>query len=107
MEIDFEDFKKLDLRVGRVDEVEKVEGSNKLYKLAVDIGERKIQIVSSLADFYTEDDLLGQRIIVLVNLKPTKFCGVLSEGMLLCAENEEQCVLLTTEKEIAKGTRVT
>lgn len=106
-EIEIDDFNKLDMRVGTVTDVEKVEGSDKLYKIIADVGEKEIQIVSSLADYYTEDDLMGQKIIVLVNLKPAKIRGVLSEGMLLCAENEHECVLLTVEKDVRTGTSVT
>ena len=108
--IEYSDFKKLEMRVGIIRAVERIEKSEKLYKLQVDVGfDHEIQIVSSLVPYYSAEELLNQRIIVLVNLKPTKFCGELSQGMLLCAENENgsQCVLLTTAKEIAQGTSVT
>lgn len=107
--IEFGDFKKLDMRVGKVLEVGRVPDTEKLYKLKVGIGKEKaIQIVTSLVPYYREEELLNRLIIVLVNLKPTKFCGEVSEGMLLCAEKEDgsECVLLGTEKEISEGTRV-
>jgi tRNA-binding protein len=109
-EIDFSYWKKLDLRVGHVVKVERVPRTEKLYKLQVDIGrEKPVQIVTSLVPYYKEEEMLGMRIIVLTNLKPAKFSGETSEGMLLCAENEDgsACVLLTPQKEIAPGTRVT
>jgi len=107
--IKYDDWKKLDLRVGIIKRIEKVENSNKLYKMIVDVGEKDVQIVSSLVDYYKEEELSGKRIIVLTNLKPAKFRGEISEGMLLCAEkdDESQCVLLSPEKPIEPGTRVT
>lgn len=81
----------------------------KLYKLQVDIGyEKPIQIVTSLVPYYTEEGLKNQKIIVLVNLKPAKFVGETSEGMLLCAEKENgsECVLLTVQKDIDVGTPI-
>ena len=107
--IDFADWKKLKMRVGKIVEVERIPKTDKLYKLQVDIGNKKIQIVTSLIPYYKEEELKGQKIIVLVNLKPVKFAGELSEGMLLCAEKEDgsECVLLTTQKDIAIGTPIT
>ncbi|MCX6710397.1 MAG: tRNA-binding protein [Candidatus Woesearchaeota archaeon] len=109
-EINFEDWKKLDLRVGKVIEIERVPKTEKLYKLQVEIGlEKPIQIVTSLVPYYKEDEIMGKEIIVLANLKKAKFGGEISEGMLLCAETEngDKCVLLTTERKIEPGTRIT
>lgn len=109
-QIEFLDFKKLDMKVGKILEVERIPKTEKLYKLQVSIGtEKPIQIVSSLVPYYSKEELINQKIIVLVNLKPTKFAGELSEGMLLCAEtdDESKCVLLTTEKESEEGTNIT
>jgi len=105
--IKLEDFKKLDLRVGKIIEASKVPKTQKLYKIIVDIGDKKIKIMSSLADYYSEDELLNKKIIVLVNLEPAKFRDESSEGMLLCAENLKDCVLLTIDKDIDLGTRIT
>ena len=109
-QISFEDWKKLDIKVGKVTEAERVPKTEKLYKLIVDIGEESsIQIVTSLVPYYSENELIGKSIIVLVNLKPTKFAGEVSEGMLLCAEKEDEseCVLLTVDKDIEEGTNIT
>jgi tRNA-binding protein len=108
-QINFKDWKKLKIQVGKIIEVIRVPRTDKLYKLQVDIGEKTIQIVSSLVPFYKEEELLNKKIIVLVNLKPTKFAGELSEGMLICAEKEDEseCVLLTVEKNIDIGTLIT
>lgn len=109
-EISFDEWKKLKMKVGKVLEVVRIPKTDKLYKLQVDVGgERPIQIVTGLVPFYSEEELNGQKIIVLVNLKPTKFAGEISEGMLICAEKEDEsaCVLLTVQKDIDVGTSIT
>ncbi len=109
-QISFDEWKKIKMKVGRIVSVERVPDTDKLYKLQVDAGEEKPrQIVSGLVPFYTEDELKDRKIIVLVNLEPKRLAGEMSEGMLLCAENEENgaCVLLTVEKDIEPGTVVT
>jgi len=107
MEISYDDFKKLEMKVGKIVSADKVEKTDKLYKIIVDIGEKQIQTVSSLAEYYTAEELVGKRIIILVNLKPTKFCGIDSYGMLLCAEKDGKCILLSPEKDIEPGAEVT
>ena len=108
-EIEYNDFKKLQMKVAEIIKVEKVLNTEKLYRLQVDIGDKKIQIVTSLVPYYSEEELQNHKIIVLINLKPMKFRGELSEGMLLCAEkdDESECVLLTVGKDIANGTSIT
>lgn len=106
-EIRFSDFEKLDMRVGKIVRVDDVPRTKKLYKLQVDLKDKKIQIVSSLKDYYTKEELEGKLIIVLTNLKPAVFSGEKSEGMLLCAEYKDQCILLTPEKSIELGARIT
>jgi len=108
--IDFEVWKKLQLRVGKILEVQRVPKTDKLYRLQVDVGtDTPMQIVTGLVPYYSEQELADQTIIVLVNLKPARFAGEVSEGMLLCAEKEDgsQCVLLTTEKPVDPGTPIT
>ncbi len=108
-QVSFDEWKELKLKVGKILEVQRIPKTEKLYRLQVDIGEKTIQIITSLVPYYTEEELKGQKIIVLVNLKPTKFAGEISEGMLLCAEKEDgsECVLLTVQKDIDVGTQVT
>ena len=107
-ELSYKDFKKLDIRIGTVESCEKVEGSDKLYKLMVDCGEDEPrQILSSLVDWYTTEDLVGKAIPVLVNLKPAKIFGQMSYGMLLAAEVGEDCVLMTTDRPIQNGAKIT
>jgi methionine--tRNA ligase beta chain len=107
-EISYKDFKKLDIRIGTIKSCEKVEGSDKLYKLKVDCGEPELrQILSSLVDYYKVEELPGKVIPVITNLKPAKIFGEMSYGMLLAAEIGEQCVLLTTDKPIENGAKIT
>lgn len=108
--ITYDDFAKLKLKTGTVVECVKAENAEKLYILQVDLGEGKNrQIVSSLVDYYTAQELVGKQIIVLTNLKPAKMRGHLSEGMLLCAESDDAstCVLLKPECTVPVGTSVT
>jgi len=108
--IGFDEWKRLQLRVGKVMQVQQITKTDKLYRLKVDIGARDpIQIVTSLVPYYSEEELAGQTIVVLVNLQPARFAGEVSEGMLLCAEKEDgsKCVFLTTEKPVDPGIPIT
>ena len=107
-QITFDEFKKLDIRVGTVVVVEHVKRTERLYKIQVDLGELGVrQTVSSLVGYYTPDELKGKKIIYLVNLKPARFSGELSEGMLLAAEKGEKLALLCVDREMENGARVT
>ena len=87
--ITFDDFGKIDLRVGTVLEAEKVEKADKLLKLKVDLGFEQRTIVSGIALHFTPSELIGQQVCVLANLAPRKIKGIESNGMLLLAENED------------------
>jgi tRNA-binding protein len=106
--ISYQDFAKLDMRVGTITQVERHQGADKLYIVQIDVGERTLQTVTSLVPYYTESELLGQEVVVLTNLAKAKMRGVTSECMLLCAEtdDESQSVLLTLSKAIANGVKV-
>jgi methionyl-tRNA synthetase len=107
-EITFEEFKKLDARVGTVTQVDRVPRTEKLYKILVDLGPLGVrQTVSSLVGYYGPEELKGKRVVFLCNLKPTKFAGEVSQGMLLAAEQEKSLALLTTDHEIQNGARIT
>ena len=106
-EITFKEFKRLDVRIGTVTEVERVPGSDKLYKMQVDMGDEVRQIVTGLVDWYTAEELTGMVIAVLLNLKPAKIFGQWSYGMLLAAEVGEKLSLLTVDREIPNGAKVT
>ncbi|NLJ47312.1 MAG: tRNA-binding protein [Treponema sp.] len=108
-EISYGDFKKLDIRVGKILSAERVPNSEKLYKVQIDAGlDRPRQTVTSLVDYYTAEELVGKTVVVLVNLAPARMRGEVSECMLLAAETPDSaaCVLLTPERDIAPGTPV-
>jgi len=107
-EIEFEEFKKIDARIGTITEVERVPRTEKLYKILVDLGSLGVkQTLSSLVGYYEPDQLKGKRVVFLCNLKPAKFSGEVSQGMLLAAELEKKLALLTTDQDIPNGARVT
>lgn len=103
-EIEYDDFAKIDIRVGKILSAEKIKKSKKLLRLMVDIGEPEPrQIVAGLADFYDPDELINKKVNVLVNLKPVRLCGVESQGMLLAADDIEKVSLLTQDKDMRSG----
>ena len=107
-EITFDEFKNIDARVGTITQVERVPRTEKLYRILVDLGTLGVrQTVSSLVGHYEAHELMGKRIVFLCNLKPTKFAGEVSQGMLLAAEQSEKIALLTTDREIPNGSRIT
>ena len=103
-EITIDDFFKTQLRVGQIIKCENVEKSKKLLCSQVKMGSEVRQIVSGLRPYYTAEEMVGRKVVVVANLKPAKLAGVLSEGMLLCAEDAEgKPVLLTAEKDVPNG----
>lgn len=102
----YDDFAKLDLRVGTVTNCEKKEGSEKLLRLTVDFGEEgQRNILSGIAKWYTPDDLINKQFIFVINLTPRKMMGEESQGMILAAGNnfEDKPELLTTLNNITPG----
>ena len=104
MVVRFEDFQKIDLRVGKILEAQKIEGSEKLLKLIVDLGNEKRQLVAGLAKHYEPKNLIGKEIVVVTNLEPKKIMGIESQGMLLAADVNGEPVILIPEKEVPPGT---
>ena len=97
-QIGFEDFLKMDFKIGEILECEKIKKSNKLLKSQVKIGDKIIQIVSGIANYYTPEEMVGKRVVVLTNLKPAKLCGEISEGMILAAsDNDNNLKIITVE----------
>ena len=106
-EITFEDFEKLQFQVGEIIACEAVEKSKKLLCSQVKIGNQVKQIVSGIRKYYSPEEMVGKKVMVLVNLKPAKLAGVLSEGMLLCAEDADgSLALLTPEKPMPAGAEI-
>ena len=106
-EITFEDFGKMQFQVGEIIACEAVKKSKKLLCSQVKIGSQTKQIVSGIKKYYTPEEMVGKKVMVLVNLKPAKLAGVLSEGMLLCAEDAEgNLALVTPEKDMPAGAQI-
>ncbi len=111
MEISIDDFSKVELKVGLVKSAERIEGT-RLLKLIIDLGSEERQIISGIAEYYTPEQLVGKKVIVVTNLKPKIIRGFESQGMILaagCKEDEAKGIkptLLTVEGDVPPGTRV-
>ena len=104
--INFDDFLKLNIRVGKIISAEEVEGSNKLIKMKVDIGDEERQIVAGISKYYSLDELTNKTVIVLINLEPRKIFGIESQGMLLASIDGDKVSLLQTDKEMIPGSEI-
>ena len=105
--ITFEEFMDADIRVAEILEAEKIEGSNKLLKLKVDIGLEERQLVAGIAKHFSAEDVIGRKILIVANLEPATIFGVKSEGMILAASDPEgKMVLSTVSSDIANGSQV-
>ena len=105
-EIAFPDFEKIDLRVGKVLEAEKVKKSKKLLKLQVEIGDEVRTIVSGISQYYEPEQMVGKNVVVVANLAPAKLMGIESFGMLLCASDGQGNLALVDPQNLASGSRV-
>ena len=104
--ITIDDFCKVTLRVGEVIASERVEKSSKLLKNTVKIGDETRTILSGIAKYYTPEEMVGKRVVVVTNLKPRMMCGYESSGMILCAEKDGKVVLVSPEKAVESGAEV-
>ncbi len=104
--IEYEDFKKVVMKTGKIIEAEEVPESKKLIKMKVDLGGEIRTLVGGLKGAYSPEELVGKVVIVVANLKPKKLMGIESQGMLLAVEDENGIHLLTPDKETKPGLRV-
>jgi methionyl-tRNA synthetase len=104
--IGIEDFLKVDLRVGKIISAERVEKSEKLIKLKVDIGTETRQVVAGIGKSYGPEELMGKSIVIVANLKPAKLMGIESQGMLLAASSGDLLAVATFDRETKTGSRV-
>ena len=106
--VEYNDFAKIDLRVGKVVEAESVPNSRKLIRLIVDLGDEKRQVLAGLAKWYKPEDFLGKKVIVVTNLKPRRMAGLVSQGMILAAgcSEESKPTLLTVEEDVKPGEKI-
>ena len=106
-EIEYDDFMKMQFQIGEIIACEAVAKSKKLLCSQVRIGSQVKQIVSGIRKYYSPEEMVGKKVLALVNLKPAKLAGVLSEGMLLCAEDENgELSLVVPEKQMPSGAEV-
>lgn len=107
MEISFEEFQKLDLRIGKILEANQILGSRNLIKMTVDFGTEKRQAVAGLLQWYKPQDLVGKKCAFILNLQRRKLMGVESQCMVFAAEDDKSnVVVLQPEKDIAEGSRI-
>jgi len=104
--ISFDEFKKVELKVAKVLQAERVEGSDKLLKLKISLGSEERQIVSGIGKVYEPTDVVGKSIIVVSNLEPRQLMGLESQGMILAASDDSGPAILVPDREISPGTEV-
>ena len=104
--ISYEEFKKIKMRVGKVVEAKKVEGSEKLLELKVDFGDEQKIGIAGIAKWYKPEDLIGKKFVFVVNLLPKKMLNRTSEVMILAAVKNENLSLITIDKDIEEGSEV-
>jgi methionyl-tRNA synthetase len=108
--IQFPEWQKLDLRVGKILKVEDIKGADKLYKFEIDLGKEKRTIAAGIKQHYSKEELQDKNVVVLVNLEPKTLRGVQSQGMILAAVEEkngdEKISLITPEKDAKPGTKI-
>lgn len=107
MEIPFDEFLKLDMRIGKIVEAKHIAGSRNLIRMTADFGEEKRQAVAGLLQWYKPEDLLGKKCAFVLNLQKRKMMGVESQCMILAADNGKgSVVVLQAEKDISEGSRI-
>jgi methionyl-tRNA synthetase len=105
--INFDHFKTMDLRVAQIKSCEDIEGADKIYKLTVDMGEERI-VVAGIRQYYTKEELIGKKVVVVANLEPRTLRGVTSQGMILAASTDDKSslTLISVDRDIPNGSKV-
>jgi methionine--tRNA ligase beta chain len=105
--ISFDQFKQVDLRVAEIKACDDVKGADRLFHLTIDMGEER-QIVAGIKGYYSKEELVGKKIVVVANLEPRTIRGLVSHGMLLAASSTDKSsiVLITPDREIANGSSI-
>ncbi|HEY5601452.1 MAG TPA: methionine--tRNA ligase [Patescibacteria group bacterium] len=105
-QVSFDEFQKLDIRIGTIKAAEKVEGSGKLYKLTIDFKVFKRTILAGIAEWFKPKDLVGKQIPVILNMEPKKILGIKSEGMMMAVDVDNKAVLLQPERKVVDSSIV-
>ena len=104
--ISFNDFQKLDIRIGTILEAEPVPNTDKLLKLKIDLGDEQRELIAGIADTYNSEDIKGKQIPILTNLEPKTIKGIESKGMILAVEIDGKAVLLEPDKKVNNGSKI-
>ncbi len=105
-EIEFDDFLKLDLRIAKILTAEMVKKTDKLLQITADIGGKEIELIAGLAKAYTPEEIIGKKVVMLLNLKPRQIKGILSQGMILAADDGDTLSILTAHKDVKTGASI-
>jgi methionyl-tRNA synthetase len=104
--ISIEEFQKIELRVAKILECTPIDGSEKLLKFKLSLGNEERQILSGIAKYYKPEDLIGKEIVIIANLEPRNIMGEVSQGMILAGSDENSLSVLFTDKELAPGSSI-
>ena len=104
--ISFDEFKKLEMKIAKIEQVDDHPNADKLYVLKIDLGDRQKQIVAGIKNSYLKEQLIGKQILVVDNLEPVKLRGVESQAMLLAAQDDQGVTILTPERSVKTGSPV-
>jgi tRNA-binding protein len=105
-EVTYDDFSKLDLRVARIIQIEKIPGKSKIVKGIIDLGEEKREVIIGGAEYYQPEELLQKKVIVIANLEPRTIAGIESNAMLLAADLNDKPFWLTVSEDVPLGTKI-
>jgi tRNA-binding protein len=105
--INFEDFEKVDLRIVKIISVSRIEDSEKLLKIEVEINEEKRIILAGIAKFYSPDELVNKNVVIVANLEPKTMFGVESQGMILAVKDKDNLSVLVPDREVKNGLKIT
>jgi len=108
MNIGYEEFKRLDVRIGIIISAESIKGKNKIMKAIVDVGDEKRELIVGGAEYYRPEDMVGRKVVVLVNLEPRKIAGIVSQGMLLAADvdGKPYWLTVTDPEDVPAGSKI-
>lgn len=104
--ITYDDFSKLDLRVAKITQTEKIPGKSKIIKGIIDLGQEKRQVIIGGAEYYQPEELIGKTVVVVTNLEPRKIAGIESGAMLLAADLNDKPFWLTVSEDVPAGTKI-
>ena len=105
-QVTYDDFEKLDLRVAKIIQVEKIPGKSRIVKGVIDLGAEKRQVIIGGAEYYPSEELVNRKVIVIANLEPRKIAGIESNAMLLAADLNDKPYWLTVNEDVPVGTKI-